>query len=330
MGKIVFGSLSGGGGGGVLPNPTNGIVPVKKAGIFVDSLIHSTDDNGNGTRIDINDVSQIIELISGNSGIKIDGSIDDITIDSGNVINLNGGVFINDHLGLQILRFLSNGSSHPAIKVNGSNLEIRNGNDTAFTSLKARVLESTNDTTIGTNANIGASAIVGSDVIFLTKSIIASIVNNNITLFNQAKTGFGLLQFGGITNAYPAIKRNGTGIDFRLADDSLFTSVTASQFGADGGVFTSGNPAIQLRIGTTPILRGGTGGIQVSANATAPNASAQFEIVSTSKGFLLPKMTALQRTAIASPAIGLMVYQTDGGTAEGIWTYKSAGWVQGV
>ena len=118
MGKIVFGSLSGSGGGGVLPNPTNGIVPVKKAGIFVDSLIYSTDNNGNGTKVSIDDASQIIELISGNSGIKIDGLIDDITIDGANRINLNGGVFINNHLGLQILRFLSNGASHQAIKVN--------------------------------------------------------------------------------------------------------------------------------------------------------------------------------------------------------------------
>ena len=41
-------------------------------------------------------------------------------------------------------------------------------------------------------------------------------------------------------------------------------------------------------------------------------------------------MTSAQRTAISSPAIGLMVYQTDPGATEGIWTYKSTGWVQGV
>jgi hypothetical protein len=37
-------------------------------------------------------------------------------------------------------------------------------------------------------------------------------------------------------------------------------------------------------------------------------------------------MTAAQRTAIASPATGLIVYQTDG--VEGLWLRTSTGWVQ--
>lgn len=39
--------------------------------------------------------------------------------------------------------------------------------------------------------------------------------------------------------------------------------------------------------------------------------SAKFEIVSTSKGFLMPRMTAAQKLAISSPATGLMVYDLD-------------------
>jgi hypothetical protein len=64
--------------------------------------------------------------------------------------------------------------------------------------------------------------------------------------------------------------------------------------------------------------------------AVLPVASAFFEMQSTTRGFLPPRMTAAQRTAISAPAVGLMVYQTDGGAAEGIWTNKSTGWVQGV
>jgi hypothetical protein len=37
-------------------------------------------------------------------------------------------------------------------------------------------------------------------------------------------------------------------------------------------------------------------------------------------------MTSAQRLAIGSPATGLMVYQTD--SREGVYIYKSFGWVQ--
>jgi hypothetical protein len=54
------------------------------------------------------------------------------------------------------------------------------------------------------------------------------------------------------------------------------------------------------------------------------NSSALVEMVSTSRGFLPPRMTQAQRNAIASPAIGLEIYQTD--ATEGKYIYKSSGW----
>jgi hypothetical protein len=55
-----------------------------------------------------------------------------------------------------------------------------------------------------------------------------------------------------------------------------------------------------------------------------PVASAKLDITSTTKGFLPPRMTNAQRIAIATPAIGLMVYCTD--TIEGLYINKSTGW----
>jgi len=52
--------------------------------------------------------------------------------------------------------------------------------------------------------------------------------------------------------------------------------------------------------------------------------SAVLAISSTTQGFLLPRMTAAQRGDIASPATGLMVYQTD--ATAGIYVYNGSSW----
>lgn len=46
----------------------------------------------------------------------------------------------------------------------------------------------------------------------------------------------------------------------------------------------------------------------VAVGTTAPHASALFDLSSTGRGFLPPRMTSVQRDAIASPAEGLMIY----------------------
>jgi hypothetical protein len=51
-----------------------------------------------------------------------------------------------------------------------------------------------------------------------------------ITLFNGGITDFNMLQFGGTNTTFPAIKRNGDGIEAKLADDSDFANVKANSF----------------------------------------------------------------------------------------------------
>lgn len=50
---------------------------------------------------------------------------------------------------------------------------------------------------------------------------------------------------------------------------------------------------------------------QVGIGTITPNASSVLDITSTTQGMLTPRMTTAQRTAIATPADGLMVYDTD-------------------
>ena len=46
---------------------------------------------------------------------------------------------------------------------------------------------------------------------------------------------------------------------------------------------------------------------QVGIGTITPHASSVLDVSSTTQGMLTPRMTTLQRTAIASPADGLMV-----------------------
>jgi len=51
--------------------------------------------------------------------------------------------------------------------------------------------------------------------------------------------------------------------------------------------------------------------VAVNTDASAPDASAMLDIKSTTKGVLIPRVTTAQRTIFASPAPGLLVYDTD-------------------
>ncbi|MDR6809006.1 hypothetical protein J2Y45_006220 [Dyadobacter sp. BE34] len=63
---------------------------------------------------------------------------------------------------------------------------------------------------------------------------------------------------------------------------------------------------------------------QVGVGTISPNASAQLDVTSTTKGLLIPRMTDTERTGIASPATGLLVYQTNG--AAGFWYFDGTTW----
>ncbi|CAN5604906.1 hypothetical protein BH10BAC3_BH10BAC3_04090 [soil metagenome] len=63
---------------------------------------------------------------------------------------------------------------------------------------------------------------------------------------------------------------------------------------------------------------------KVGIGTTAPNASAMLDVNSTTKGVLLPRMTTAQRNAITSPALGLLVFDTDKGT---LYLYDGDQWL---
>lgn len=50
----------------------------------------------------------------------------------------------------------------------------------------------------------------------------------------------------------------------------------------------------------------------IGIGTKTPNASALLDVTSTTKGMLVPRLTQAQRNAIANPATGLLIFQTDG------------------
>ena len=69
---------------------------------------------------------------------------------------------------------------------------------------------------------------------------------------------------------------------------------------------------------------------QVGINTDTPDASSALEIKSTSAGILIPRMTEAQRDAIASPALSLMIYQTNNDS--GFYFFDGSAWkkIEGV
>jgi hypothetical protein len=71
----------------------------------------------------------------------------------------------------------------------------------------------------------------------------------------------------------------------------------------------------------TFLTQGFSQNVSINTTGDAADASAMFDISSTNRGLLIPRMTQTQRDAISSPANALLIYQTDG--TRGFYYYSS-------
>jgi len=115
---------------------------------------------------------------------------------------------------------------------------------------------------------------------------------------------------------------------FLVTDTNGVVTYTTSSPGA--GLSGSGTTNyISKWTGSTGLGNSGIydNGTSIGVGTSNPNVAAIVEIASTSQGVLFPRMTIAQRNAITSTPVGLILFVTDGDN-EGLYIYKTSGWVQ--
>ncbi|MEZ4959360.1 MAG: hypothetical protein R2830_06045 [Saprospiraceae bacterium] len=130
---------------------------------------------------------------------------------------------------------------------------------------------------------------------------------------------------GGSPAANPALMPD----RFHIASNGnigINTAAPLAKFHVNGtsrfdGTINTNNQWISGDGGAEGISIDGTGSVGIGTNP--PDQSAQLDIESTDKGMLVPRLTTAQRTAIASPATGLLVYDTD---ADAFHFYDGSAW----
>jgi hypothetical protein len=197
-------------------------------------------------------------------------------------------------------------SANPPSGVSGA---IQFSNGSAFASDATNFFwdDTNNRLGVGTNAPSATAHFKGSGSTSATTSL---LVQNSAGTSLFSVRDDGAATFAGNTNVTGTLNVTQ---DILLSNTVIFwNSGYQIRNTANGFVFTgpSNSATGALGLGMTSV--------------TGINASCILQADSTTKGFLPPRMTNAQRSAISSPAVGLMVYCTD--AVEGLYINKSTGW----
>ena len=185
---------------------------------------------------------------------------------------------------------------------------------------KARFAPSTGNLLINTTTDAGFKLDVNGT---------ARVSGNTTIVGNITQSGANTTNLGYITNATLGVYGN------TPAASTIGLLVGCVTNGGHTAIFTKGNNSGSTAIRITDQNVGasinhflvdfaGASGFGIANGTTVVNASAQVEIQSTTKGFLPPRMTTTQKNAIATPAAGLMVYDT---TLNLISYYNGTSWI---
>jgi hypothetical protein len=161
---------------------------------------------------------------------------------------------------------------------------------------------------------------------------ISSITTGVFKWTNGAADGFDRFQLGGTTSAFPAIKRNGTGIDIVLANDSGPAPLSASNFVASGYFSTSGYCIVGSNNGYFWPAKGGMyapsdGVIRLSNDSVS--GFTRLELGTANLG--ISRGTGSPE-GVVTALVGSLYLRTDGGAATTLYVKESSptpstGWV---
>jgi hypothetical protein len=161
------------------------------------------------------------------------------------------------------------------------------------------------NTIIGTDADVSTATLTNATALGYGASVTAS---NAIQLGNTSVTN--VKTSGTLTAA-------GLAVSGDVAVNTNKFNVTS----ATGNTSVAGTLAVT---GATTLSSATVNGKVIAGASSAASASAVLEASSTTQGFLPPRMTTAQRDAIASPAEGLLIYNTTNKSID-VYTPTSSG-----
>ena len=302
----------------------------------------TTGTSGAATYNSTTGVLNIPQYSGGGSGMAIGGSITSAT--AGSILYAGAsGVLAQDNANFYY--DYTNARLGIGTATLGSKLQV-NGN--AAIGYSVSTAAPTNGLAVAGNAIIGATSNTNSSGFLVNSSattanlITPALYVRNTNAASGALNGIGFYNSGGFGSAAIYTSQFQTG---NAGDNLIFTTKNSIGGWNTGGIVinTSGNLGVNTTTIGSSLQVNGNAAIGYSAATATPTnglsvagtvnigtntsvTTAALQVSSTTQGFLPPVMTTTQKNAIATPASGLIVYDT---TLNALNFYNGTSWSSG-
>jgi hypothetical protein len=238
--------------------------------------------------------------------------------DSNGVASFGAGSVISGNTSTDALRITQEGSGNALVVEDSANPDstpfvinsigqIVSGSATAFNGLAG--IQLTSNTSDAPNSNIQVRRC-SNDTTASSFQMLKSRGSSSSLSAVQSGDQIGRIQFIGTTTAL-------TNVSSAVIQCHVDGAPSSTQVPGRVAIFTS--DGVDDTVERMRITSSGNVGI----GTTAPDADAILDLSSTTKGFLPPRMTGTERDAIATPPVGLTVYNT---TTNKLNFYNGTAW----